>query len=189
MISQHENLGWCSRIDWGWFLSGLKPPTTKCLLPRRVWLIDGSGSTFFFGPNSGRADSTSHKISGSNLLPGFLRSRLLEVDNGHFTIYEQDTSAVKPAKNMNIKSPQWLLNGWSIATQSPESMSRRIIQTFVDQSLDCSGWPRSQKLVATGTTSWMDGKQRWDKHNFWMVNARKCWNGGSSKPGILRESS
>ena len=151
--SVNIHLGWCSRIDWRWFLSGLKqkPPTTKFLLPSRVWLIDGSGSTNSW-PNSGRADSNSHKICGSNLLPGFWDPDFWKLT----MVIWLSMSKTLALWNLQKYEHQFMAAeryGWSIATQSPESMSRRIIQTFVDQSLDCSGWPRSQKLVATGTTS------------------------------------
>lgn len=88
--------------------------TKQSLAHRWKWL------NIFFWPNSGRADSNSHKISGSNLLPGFLRSRLLEVDNGHFTVYEQDTGAVKPA---NIWTSSHLNGCWTVGALQHKVLS------------------------------------------------------------------
>lgn len=113
---------------------------------------------------------------------GFLRSRLLEVDNGHLTVYEQDTRAVKPAKVWTSSH----LNGcWTVRLEHCNTKSW--VHVTKDHTNIC--WPISRLFRMTSVPKACSNRnhQLWmvnsDGQQLWMVNACKCWNGGSSKPG------
>ena len=87
---------------------------------------------------------------------GFLRSRLLEVDNGHLTVYEQDTRAVKPAKVWTSSH----LNGcWTLG-----ALQHKVLSPCHQGSNIC--WPISRLFRMTSVPACSNRN-----HQLWMVNS------------------